>query len=199
MLKEKDPVTDEDRIVAYLMNEGEVLSPELEYKRKVYEYVLTNMLEHRQDRQIVKLLQMQFQLKKTSAYKAIEKCKEIHGRVFQMTKNFELYRHLQDIEHAIRWAKEQNDIQNYLKALDLKDKLLQRVPEQQDIPWDKLGQKNYFMLIQVGDKEMLKLNTSHLEKMPVEEREKVLKAITQPAIDAQFEILENEVRKSAGK
>lgn len=200
MLKEAKQ-SDEDIILDYLTGAREDLPSVLDSKRKLYDYILVQLMEHRPDKQIVELLKRlpHFGLKRSQAYESIKKAKYIHGSYFTVDKGFELYQQLQDSTLAIKWAIEAKDSIALTRAIDVRNKILQMVPEQSDLPLSKMGNKQFFMVLNMNDNSALKLDMKFLEKMSPDEREKLLQEIAEPMIDHNYQILEENVRSAIGK
>lgn len=199
MLKEPNTVTDEDKILAYYSGELEELPKALVEKRKIYDYILVQLLEHRPDKQIVELLKRVFLLARTQAYESIRKAKYVHGNYYSIDKGFELYRQLQDCDLAIKWASELKDVVAFTKAIEVKNKTLALIPDKEDLPLDKMGAKNYFMVLNMPNNSTLRMDMKNVEKLNADEKQKLLQEISGPMIDSTYEILEDNVRKSAGE
>jgi hypothetical protein len=199
-IKEPRPDLDEDAILAYLTGTTNELTEQQEKKRKIYDYILVQLLEHRQDIQIVNLLQRQFNANRTTAYQYIKMAKYVHGSFFTIDKGIELYKQQQAIEKALKWAEDTNDLQAYSKAIEMRDKLIQRLPDKEDIDWTKMGAKNYFMILNMpGQEGAIKLPMSKLELMTEKEKQEIITAVTEPAIDIGYELIENNVGNTGSK
>jgi len=192
MIKEPNPSTDEDEILSFMLGQRENLPASLHKKRVIYNYILTQLLEHRQEKQISILLQRLFSLGRTASYEFIKKAKYLHGSFFTLDKGMEIYKQQQDIEKALRWAEEMEDITAFNKALELRDKLLQRLPEKQDPEGGDGGPKNYFMIIKASG-ENLKLPLKHLDVMSEKEKQELLMISQDDGVDENFMDVENKI------
>lgn len=189
MLKEPKKVTEDDDLISYYSGEIDSLAPDTEKKRKRIDYILTQLLEHRPEPMIVELVKKQFGVKKSQAYLDIQSAKYIHGSFFNIDKGFEIYKQLQAAEAALRIAQENNDAAAIIKAIEAKTKILALIPEKKvDIDFEKMGVRNYYMLINMGN-QAVQISDKHLIKMKQEERQNLLEQISPADIDATYEIL----------
>lgn len=186
---------DEDILIDYYQGNIDRFPAELAEKERRYDYILMLMLDHRTDRYIVEMLKSKMGIKKTQAYIDIMNCKYIHGSIKKLDKGFELYKQQQDIEKAIRLAQDTGNQPMLIKALELRDKLIAKIEDDTDLPLDKMGNKNFFMIFQMGEDKALKIDFKNIHKEDPEEMRKLLKELNDQAIDASYEVIASELKK----
>jgi hypothetical protein len=193
MLKEpKNKSTDEDEILRYYTGEVESLPTELDKRRRIYEYILNHLLDHRPEQFIVKLLDKMYGIKQRTAYNYIQSTKYIHGSFYIVDKGFELYKQLQTAERALRKAEDANDVDKILKALDAKTKIIALIPDKKDdIDYEKMGNRNYYIVLNTGGKQVI-LDNKSLVRMDPAQRQNLLDQVSAAEIDATYEILKTD-------
>jgi hypothetical protein len=171
------------------------LTPKLEEKIERYNYIYNLIMENRQDQDIVKQLQSNFDVKKSQAYKDLHDCRYVHGSFLTIDKGFEVYQQLQRSLLAIKYAIDEKNGYLLVKAIDARTRILELIPDKKDVPWDKVLPSNYFMLFNMGDGQVISLDFSKLQAMKKEDGQKLISEITNKAIDAEFDVLDAEIIK----
>jgi hypothetical protein len=192
-LKEPDPKTELDKMVEHMSGRGEELTPKASVRMIRLNYIHSQIMMNRSDKDIVNTLIYLYKIQKTQAYKDLHDCRYVHGSFLTVDKGYEIYQLLQNSTQSIRMAIENNDLSQLVKAISARTKVLDLIPEKADIPWEKFAPSNYFMLLQFGEGHSVSFDLSKFDQMNPEEAEKLISEIKGKAIDATFEELESQI------
>lgn len=193
MIRERRPNTELDNILGYMSGQSKEISSDSERRIERFSFIYSLLMEYKPDKFIVEEVMKRFAIKKSQAYKDISDTRYVYGSYMTIDKGFEIYQQLQECARAMRWAIEDKDTKSLVKAIEAKTKILALIPDDKEIPWDKIAPSNYFMILKMADGSAKQLDFRSLLSLEPEKTIQLMEELESQSVDTTFEILESNV------